>query len=183
MKLFALTLALAVAPSLAFAQKVTYDYDKNADFTAFKTYAQREGTPVGQKLIDDRFIAAIDDVMAKKGLKKATTGKPDLLVAYHTTFEKEKNIQSWSTGVGAGGPYWGYGGGWGTTTTDVRVYDILVGTLVIDVAKADNNELVWRGLATKEIDTNAKPEKRDKNIPKAVEKTMKNFPPPVKKKK
>ena len=182
MKLLALTLAVAIAPSLAFAQKVTYDYDKNANFTSFKTFALKEGTPVGQKLIDDRLIAAIEDQMAKKGLMKATTGKPDLLVAYHTTFEKEKNIQSWSTGMGAG-PYWGYGGGWGTTTTDVRVYNILVGTLVVDVGSAANNEIVWRGVATKEIDTNAKPEKRDKNITKAVEKTMKNFPPPVKKKK
>lgn len=182
MKLFVLTLAVAIAPSLAFAQKVTYDFDKTADFATFKTYALKEGTPVGQKLIDDRFIAAIDESMAKRGFKKATGGTPDLLVAYHMAFDKQKNIQSWSTGTGGAG-YWGYGGGWGTTTTDVRVYDILVGTLVIDVASAAKNEILWRGVATKEIDPNAKAEKRDKNIPKAVEKTMKNFPPPVKKKK
>jgi hypothetical protein len=40
--------------------------------------------------------------------------------------------------------------------------------------------LAWRGLGTKEIDTGAKPEKRDKNIAAAVTKIMKNYPPKVK---
>ena len=176
MKLLVLTLAVAIAPSLAFAQKVTYDFDKNANFGTYKTFALKEGTPVGQKLIDDRIVAAIEAQLAKKGLMKSAT--PDLLVAYHIAFDKEKNIQSWSTGTG-GGPYWGYGGGWGSTTTDVRVREIIVGTLAIDIVDARGKQMVWRGLGTKEIDTNAKPEKRDQNISKAVEKIFKNYPPKV----
>lgn len=178
MKLFSLALALVLVPTLALAQKVNYDFDKNTNFAAFKTYALKEGTPVGQKLIDDRLIAAVQDQLAKKGFTKSD--KPELLVTYHVAFDKEKNIQSWSTGAG---PYgWGYGGGWGSTTTDVRVYDILIGTLVIDVADAAKNQMVWRGVGTKEVDPKAKAEKLDKNVAKAVEKVMKNFPPPVKKK-
>ncbi len=176
MKRFTLALALILMPSLALAQKVSYDFDKSANFAAYKTYGIKEGTPIGQKLIDDRFIAAIDDQMAKKGLKKSDT--PDVIVVYHVAFDKEKNIQSWSTG---GGPYgYGWGGGWGTT--DVRVYDILIGTLIIDVADGPKSQMVWRGIGTKEVDPKAKAEKLDKNVAKAVEKTMKNFPPPVKKK-
>jgi len=41
---------------------------------------------------------------------------------------------------------------------------------------------VWRGLASKQIDTKAKPEKRDKNVASAVKKVLKNFPPKPKKK-
>jgi hypothetical protein len=163
------------------AQKVSYDFDKSVNFTGYKTFALRDGTPVGQKLIDDRFVASIEEQFTKKGLKKSDA-TPDLLVAYHVAFDKEKNIQSWSTGVG-GHPYgWGYGGGWGTTTTDVRVYDIVVGTLVIDVADATKKEVVWRGVGTKEVDTQAKASKLDKNVAKAVEKVLKDFPPKVKKK-
>ena len=44
-----------------------------------------------------------------------------------------------------------------------------------------NHDLVWRGIASKTIDTNAKPEKRDKNLAKAVTKLLKNYPPVVKK--
>ena len=38
-------------------------------------------------------------------------------------------------------------------------------------------QMAWRGLGTKEIDTDAKPEKRDENINKAVAKVFRNYPP------
>jgi len=40
---------------------------------------------------------------------------------------------------------------------------------------------VWRGVGTKEVDTEAKPEKRDKKINEAVTKILKNYPPKQKK--
>ena len=49
-----------------------------------------------------------------------------------------------------------------TTTTQVR--DILIGTLVIDIADAKAGQMAWRGMGIKEVDTTAKPEKRDKSI-------------------
>jgi hypothetical protein len=36
---------------------------------------------------------------------------------------------------------------------------------------------VWRGAVSKTIDPNAKPDKRQKNIQKAIEKLLKNYPP------
>jgi hypothetical protein len=41
--------------------------------------------------------------------------------------------------------------------------------------------LVWRGTASKTLDERAKPEKQQKNLTKAVNKLLKNYPPPVKK--
>jgi hypothetical protein len=38
--------------------------------------------------------------------------------------------------------------------------------------------LVWRGVASKALDPKASPEKRQKNLDKAVAKLMKNYPPP-----
>ena len=46
---------------------------------------------------------------------------------------------------------------------------------------AAKKELVWRGVASKTLDPKAKPDKRQKNITKGVEKLLKNYPPPVKK--
>ena len=63
-------------------------------------------------------------------------------------------------------------------TTQVR--DILVGTLVIDMADAKKGQLAWRGMGVKEVNTQAKPEKRDKSITDAVKKIFKNYPPKVK---
>ena len=41
----------------------------------------------------------------------------------------------------------------GTTTTQVR--DILVGTLVVDIADAKKGQLAWRGMGVKEVNTQA----------------------------
>jgi uncharacterized protein DUF4136 len=170
--------ALLLIPALAMAQKTSYDYDKTANFSGFKTYALKEGTPVGQKLIDDRIVAAIDAALAAKGFTKSESN-PDVFVVYHVAFDKQKDISTFSSGYGGGyGAYgWGYGGGWGGGTTSTQVRDILVGTLVIDVADAKNKAMVWRGMGVKEVDTQAKPEKRDKSITNAVNKIFKNYPP------
>jgi len=41
-------------------------------------------------------------------------------------------------------------------------------------------QLVWRGVASKTLDPKAKPEKKQKNIAKAVAKLLKKYPPQVK---
>jgi hypothetical protein len=171
-----------LTPALVIAQKVSYDYEKSANFAAFKTYAHKDGTKVGQPLIDDRVVAAIDLQLATKGLTKSESD-PDLFVVYHVAFDKQKDISTYSSGYGGGyGAYgWGWGGGWagGTSTTQVR--DILIGTLVIDMADAKKGQLAWRGMGVKEVNTQANPEKRDKSINEAVKKIFKNYPPKVKK--
>ena len=181
-RLATLALAMVLTPALALAQKTSYDFDKTANFAGFKTYALKDGTKVGQPLIDDRIVAAIDTQLAAKGLTKSDAS-PDVFVVYHVAFDKQKDISTFSSGYGGGyGGYgWRYGGGWagGSSTTTVR--DILVGTLVVDIADAKKGELAWRGMATKEVDTQANPEKRDKSINSAMQKIFKNYPPKVKK--
>ena len=180
-KLVMVAVAGLLAPAVLLAQKTSYDYEKTADFVSFKTYAHKDGTKVGQQLIDDRIVSAIDTQMAAKGLKRVDEN-PDLFVVYHVAFDKQKDISTYSSGGGGYGAYgWGWGGGWagGTTTTQVR--DILVGTLVIDLADAKKGQLAWRGMGVKEVNTQANPEKRDKSINEAVKKIMKNYPPKQKK--
>ena len=176
----ALTLAIALLPAYAAAQKTTYDFDKTAPFASYRTYSMKPGTPTGQELIDKRLVAAIETQLAAKGLTKNDEA-PDVFVIFHVAFDKQQDISSYSSGPMYGGYGYGWGGGWGTTTTDVRVREILVGTLAIDLVDAKKKEMAWRGLGTKEINTTAKPDKRDENINKAVEKIFKNYPPKVKK--
>src|SRR5689334_20063248 len=168
-RVFALTLAVALLPVIAAAQKTTYDFDKTAPFAEFKTYALKDGTKTGNELIDKRVVAALETQMTAKGFTKNDSA-PDVYIVYHLAFDQQKDISSFSSGPMYGGYGWGWGAGWGTTTTDVRVREILVGTLAIDMIDAKKKQVAWRGLGTKEIDTHAKPEKRDSNINKAVEK-------------
>jgi hypothetical protein len=177
-RLLAIAGALLLVPTLALAQKVSYDFNKSSDFSSFKTYMQKDGTKVGQELIDNRISDAVDAAMASKGFTKVQSN-PDVVVVYHVAFDKEKDISTFSSGYAGGyGPYgYGWGGGWGGGTTSTQVRDIVVGTLVIDMADAKKNQMAWRGMGVKEIDTQAKPEKRDKSITNAVNKIFKNYPP------
>jgi len=174
-----LALLIALVPAMAAAQKTTYDFDKTAPFSMFKTYSFKEGTPAGQPLIDQRIVAALENELKAKGFTK-NDSNPDLVVLYHVAIDKQKDISAYSTGPAYGAYGYGWGASWGGTTTDVRVRDIVVGTLAIDMVDVNRKQLAWRGLGTKEIDTGAKPDKRDKNIAGAVTKIMKNYPPKVK---
>ena len=62
----------------------------------------------------------------------------------------------------------------GTTST------IYIGQLAVDMYASTPKKLVWRGVASKTLDPEAKPEKQQKNLAKAVDKLLKNYPPKVK---
>jgi hypothetical protein len=99
--------------------------------------------------------------------------------------EKELSTftSGYSTGPGWGPGYGGYYGGGGTSTSTTSVYTITKGTLALDMYDASSKKLVWRGIATKTLDVDAKPEKRQKNMAKGSEKLLKKYPPVVKAKK
>jgi len=170
-----------LAPTLALAQKTSFDFDKTTDFSKFKTYTLKDGTKVNDPLIHNRIVAAIEAEMVAKGLSK-NDAMPDVVVVYHIAFDKKQDITTFSSGYGGYGPYgYGWGGGWGGSTTSTQVRDILIGTLVVDIADAKKGQLVWRGMGVKEVNTQNNPEKRDKSINNAVQKIFKNYPPKVKK--
>ena len=54
---------------------------------------------------------------------------------------------------------------------------ILTGQLDLDMYDSANKRLVWKGTVAKTIDPGAKPDKRQKNITKSIEKLLKNYPP------
>ena len=68
-----------------------------------------------------------------------------------------------------------------TGTTYSSTSTVYVGQLDLAIYDSAQKELVWRGTASKTIDPSAKPEKNQKNINKAVEKLLKNYPPTPKK--
>jgi len=179
--LYGAALAVLLLPTAALAQKTSADYSKTTNFAAFKTYTLQDGTKAGDPLVDNRIVAAIEAELAAKGLTR-NNAAPDIAVVYHMAFDKQKDMTAYSSGYGGGYGAYGYryGGGWGSTTTSIRVNEILVGTLVIDIADTAKKELVWRGMGVKEVDTQAKADKRDKNVANAVKKILKEYPPKTK---
>jgi hypothetical protein len=161
--------SLALLGAITLAQSVTYDFDRSANFASFKTYTWVRGTNLPDQLNHQRIMGAVDAQLALKGLARVDSNA-DVLLAYHATFDEDVQISGFSSGWGG----YRFGGMRnGTATVD----EILVGTLAVDVVDAKTNAIVWRGMATKEIDVKASPEKRDKNINKAAAKLFKDYPP------
>ena len=180
-------LLLGVTSSLS--QDVRYNFDKNADFSKFKTYrwVPIKGAAQLDDLVDKQIKAAMDAQLALKGLTKVDGDTADLYMGYQTAVGQEKQFTSYSSDWGYGGGW--YGGGWyrggygggGMSTTTGQTSTIYTGQLAVDIYDSANHTLVWRGVASKTLDTKAKPEKREKNLKKAATKLFKNYPPPVKK--
>jgi Domain of unknown function (DUF4136) len=167
-RVFMTTVGLAMLGAVALAQDVTYDYDRAANFRGYRSYAWIRGTDIGDELNHKRIVQAVEAQLASKGLTRAdANGEPDLFVAYHAAFDR--NLQINTLGAGPGFRF----GGSGTA----RVEEIVTGTLAVDIIDAKTRSIVWRGMAAKELEPDAKPEKREKNINRAAEKLFKNYPP------
>jgi len=174
---------VALTAGAALAQDVRYNFDKDANFAGFKTYkwVVLKDAPKLSDLADRQIKSAVDAELTKKGLSRSDADTADLYVGYQAGVGQEKQYTSFDSGWGYG-PGWGggwYGGGGGMTTGQTST--IYIGQLALDMYEAAPKKLVWRGTASKTIDPEAKPEKQEKNLNKAVAKMLKNYPPPAKK--
>lgn len=178
-KLSILTILILISGSL-FAQKVTVDFDKEADFTKYKTYTflgwqeniDQIANELDQKRIRDAFLAE----MEKRDLKLVESGG-DMTIAIYLVIDQRTSTTAYTNyynGAGMGYMRGGWGWGFGSSTTTYSESDYLQGTMVFNAFDEGSKNLIWQGVATKTI--NEKPEKREKSIPKSVSKLLKKFP-------
>ena len=68
--------ALILFGVAAFAQEVRFDYDRSANFSAYKTYEWVDYKPVqiGDELMDRDIKRAVDAQLAEKGLRRVESG-------------------------------------------------------------------------------------------------------------
>jgi hypothetical protein len=178
-------LGLLIATNYALGQDVRYNFDRNSNFSQFKTYKWviLKDAATANDLISKQIRAAVDAELSTKGLTKVDDDSANLYIGYQAGVGQEKQFTSFSSD-------WGYGGGWyrggwygpggGMSTTTGSTSTIYIGQLALDMYDSTNRDLVWRGVASKTIDPKAKPEKQQKNLAKAIKKLLKNYPPVVK---
>jgi hypothetical protein len=168
---FAVLLLGIAALSACSGITTSSDYDKGTNFSKYKTYAWKDVHPTQNALVENRIKSAVDSVLASKGLKKVDAS-PDLWVVEHTHLTKETQVDTYNTGWGYGWR-WGYGAGMTTST----VSQIPVGNLVVDLVDAGEKQLVWRGTASKALDSSATAADREKSTNEAVQKMFAGYPP------
>jgi hypothetical protein len=154
-------------------QDVRYNFDSTADFSKFKTYkwvTMMSEAPI-DKLTDEQIKAALDAALARKGLTKVDTDPADLFIGYQTTEHIKEQFG------GRDSPY-AVGPGWNGKSDSIKTVD--KGELAVNMYDPANQRLIWRGVASKSLDPKAPEEKRQKNLDNAVNKLIKDYPPPVK---
>lgn len=173
------------------ALSVRTDYDPEASFPAFRSYAWLERPPAtdGAPRVDDnsllhrRIHTAIDAGLQAAGYTLGDAGEVDFLVSYYLTIDKMTSVTYINN-------HWGYGPGWGgryrhhtrpgfyPAFSQPVVNEYEQGTLILDVIQPEGRKLVWRGSVSSELDYSATPEARQGKINKAVTAVLAEFPPP-----
>ncbi|MCX7552034.1 DUF4136 domain-containing protein [Xanthomarina sp. F2636L] len=152
--------------------RVAADFDKEANFSEYKTFAfYKPG--IDKAEINDldkrRMLRAIESELITKGFTKSET--PDLLVSIFTKSREKVNIQP--SGMYPYGYGWGwspyYYGNYNTVTTSTE------GILYVDLIDANKKELVWQGVGTGYLSSSSK--KKEERIKEFVASIMEKYPP------
>ena len=102
-------LTLLIISTACSSIKTSFDYDKEVDFTKYKTYAFSEDA-VNLKIDDlnrKRLLTALENQMTLKGFTKSAT--PDIIVDIHVKGQQYQTATATTTGTGYGyGGYYGY---------------------------------------------------------------------------
>lgn len=177
---YVIAIALLLCSSTIWAQKVTADLDKSADFGQYKTYKFLGWQDDSDKLINQidqgRILEAFKAELSARGLE-VDQSSSDLTISLFLVTEDKTSTTAYTDYYGGRyGMYrrgaWGWGGGFGTTTYSEN--DYVQGTLVMDVYDEGSQNLIWQGVISGAVNEN--PQKREKSIPKAIRKLMKKYP-------
>ena len=175
--------------------RVISDYDRQASFNDYKTYAYYK-TGIDKAQISDldkkRILTAIDTEMAAKGFVKS--GQPDLLVSIFT--KEREQVDVYNNNFGWGGWGWGWGGfggwGWGGFYNPwfwgpgwggwgggfgPMVSTRTEGSLYIDLIDTRSKELVWQGRGVGTLNNIDNIDKKEQRIRKFVSEILSEYPP------
>jgi len=171
-------LSVAVVPAVA--QKVNVGYDKNTDFSRYRTYTRMEpGMTPSRPILYATVVGSIDHELKSKGLGKADSDG-DLLVVPSGGMEFGINqaagtpILNTYSGipptvdatmwVGAAGP------------ANLMAPYVPEGTLLLTFIDRVSNKVVWSGTVTQKFDIENKKDSLDR-VDKAIVKLIAQFPP------
>jgi hypothetical protein len=154
--------------SVTRAQDVKTNYKPGSDFSKYHAYkwVEIKDAQHPNQIVDAEIKQSVDSQMANKGFTKTDDDSASLYLGYTIAVDQEKQWNAFGTG---GRRF----GGMGEATSST----VSIGSLVLDMYDTAAKTLVWQGTVTETIEPKASPEKNQKNIEKAMQKLMKNFPP------
>jgi Domain of unknown function (DUF4136) len=170
-----------LAASGALAQTVKVNWQINAPFSDYRTYAWKQSQNEGSSFYRQWVENDVDAILAGKGLRRVAAGEnPDLYVYYHVVTQEVIDSTTTDDGFGWGGGPWGRWGGWGgwggPDIVQTAARPRTIGILAVDLIDMKKKQMVWRGQATVDMISNT--QKGDENqVQKSVEKMFTQCPP------
>jgi Domain of unknown function (DUF4136) len=173
-KLFLLATVWVLGAGYTAAQSAGSSLDKDTNFANYKTYKWVAIKSAQQldELTADQLIGTLEVELAKKGLTKSKADIADLFIGYQVVSTKDKQLSQYNLGGAYGSAAGATSGTAGATITTVHS-----GQLELDMYDAGTKKLIWRSIVSDAIAADAKPDKKQKHLDKAVEKLLKDYPP------
>jgi NADPH:quinone reductase-like Zn-dependent oxidoreductase len=158
-------LALCWLPLGLQAQQVSVNYNHDASFAQYHTYAwgSNNTNRIANSILAQVAQQDIENAMSQKGLQKIDESQnPDLILTASGGEREQTSYNAWGMR--------GIGGGMGSITPQQNVE----GTMVVSLYDVKQRELVWRGIGQNTLNNNGN--KNQQMVGKAVQKMFKQWP-------
>ncbi|HEY6389441.1 MAG TPA: DUF4136 domain-containing protein [Candidatus Acidoferrum sp.] len=156
---------LCIISTIAVGQQVSVNYDHNASFSQYHTYAlaSSNANQIQNSILAQVAQQDINAAMQAKGFQLVQENQnPDLLLVVSGGLKQQTSWSAWGMR--------GIGGGMGGITPEQNVE----GTLIVDLHSVKTQSLIWRGIAQDTLSNNG--DKNQKAIGNAVTKMFKQWP-------
>jgi len=156
---------LCIASTIAVGQQVSVNYDHNASFAQYHTYAwgSNNANQVRNSILAQVAQQDINSAMQNKGFQMVQESQtPDIILTASGGEREQTSYSAWGMR--------GIGGGMGGISPEQNVE----ATLVVSLYDAKAQSLIWRGIAQNTLNNNGN--KNQEMVEKAVTKMFKQWP-------
>jgi hypothetical protein len=143
---------------------IDVDHDETVDFSKYRTFMWKGGTPAARPEVQEWIVAAVRRELEARGLRQITEGEPDLLISTIAFGEYGGGVtgghmvaQTWNVGI-----------------TRVEIHDVTYGNLIVDLVDAESKALVWRAIAKTGVKADVS--KLERKIDKITKKMFIQYP-------
>jgi hypothetical protein len=156
---------LCIASTIAVGQQVSVNYDHNASFSQYHTYAwgSNNTNQIRNSILAQVAQQDINTAMQGKGLQMVQESQtPDLVLVASGGEREQTSYSAWGMR--------GIGGGMGGISPEQNVE----ATMIVSLYDAKQQSLIWRGIAQNTLNNNGN--KNQEMVEKAVQKMFKQWP-------
>ena len=151
---------------------VNYDYEKNADFSQYKTYNYYSNIETGLNELDSKRLMNILDIeMKTKGFSLSET--PDFYINIKS--QEFQGVQQSSVGVGIGSTGRNFGGG---LSMGIPIGQTNINReIIIDFVDESKVGLFWQAVTETNYNPKSTPERKEERFRTLVQKVLSGYPP------